>query len=274
MSLRDVVWIQLALGGVLGRAGEGLFGHVLAGLILLAAGLSGCSPKDATAEPKVQEQLERWSEMPAGSLVERRCGFSVEASLAVVCYHFVVPQSRQGEEGLNVAIAVAVLSRPDARSDRAPVLFLEGGPGGRALPDGGTTIFDSHWLVDDFAPVYQSGRSLVVVDGRGVGASRPYLGCPEALDQAWRAFGKDPANRRIGRYLDKVDQCLGRLSASGIDFGSYNSSTFAQDLADLRTALGLDTWIVYGVSYGARTALSLMNEDGGGVEAVAFVGRL
>jgi hypothetical protein len=43
-----------------------------------------------------------------------------------------------------------------------------------------------------------------------------------------------------------IQACRDRLAASGVDLAAYNSTENAADIAELRVALGIGTWNVYG----------------------------
>lgn len=49
--------------------------------------------------------------------------------------------------------------------------------------------------------------------------------------------------------------CRDRLAATGIDLASYTTAENAADIADLRVAMGIPSWDVYGVSYGLTSFL-------------------
>ena len=68
--------------------------------------------------------------------------------------------------------------------------------------------------------------------------------------------------------VDTVDACREKMFAKGIDFAFYNSITSAQDLDDLRRALGHEQWNLFGVSYGTRLALTAMRDTPAGIRSV------
>lgn len=198
------------------------------------------------------------------------CAFDLPSGVEGACYRFAVPQDWSSEDGPMLELAVAVVTQTAQVSDAPPVVYLEGGPGGPALPAAGTSGSENVWVTEDFAPVFSAGRALVLLDGRGVGASRPFLSCPEAMKQVWRDFRMPPNKRSLGAYLRDVEKCISSLSADGVVFSAYNSAQFAQDLKRLRLALGYDQWALYGVSYGAQTALAAVRADDGGIDRVIF----
>ena len=65
-----------------------------------------------------------------------------------------------------------------------------------------------------------------------------------------------------------LQACRDRLAATGVDLAAYNSTENAADIADLRVALGIDTWNVYGVSYGSRLASTVLRDHPQGIRSV------
>jgi pimeloyl-ACP methyl ester carboxylesterase len=61
---------------------------------------------------------------------------------------------------------------------------------------------------------------------------------------------------------------LGRVAATGVDLASYDTAENASDIADLRTAMGIKEWDVYGVSYGSDLALTLLRDHPEGLRSV------
>jgi pimeloyl-ACP methyl ester carboxylesterase len=56
------------------------------------------------------------------------------------------------------------------------------------------------------------------------------------------------------------------------DLGAYNSLESADDLEDLRVALHVAKWNIYGISYGTDLALTYMRRHPGGIRSVAIDG--
>jgi pimeloyl-ACP methyl ester carboxylesterase len=61
------------------------------------------------------------------------------------------------------------------------------------------------------------------------------------------------------------------MLAQGIDFAFYNSTASAQDLDDLRRALGLEQWNLFRASYGTRLALTAMRDTPAGIRGFTSV---
>ncbi len=162
----------------------------------------------------------------------------------VSCGFLRVPERHGGEDSSVLELAVMVLRARSSAPHPDPILFLQGGPGGAALSTA-ELWRESAW---------RDTRDIVLLDQRGTGYSRPNLKCPEL-------------------YLDLyagLDSCRDRLSRSGVDLRAYNSRENAADVAALRQALGVDTWNLYGVSYGTRLALTVLRDHPEGVRSVVL----
>jgi pimeloyl-ACP methyl ester carboxylesterase len=74
-----------------------------------------------------------------------------------------------------------------------------------------------------------------------------------------------------GRLLVRAaKECRDRLTADGIELSAYNTTENAADFADLRKALGIGQWNVYGYSYGTDLALTYLREHPQGIRSVAI----
>ena len=190
------------------------------------------------------------------------CQFNQPDGYQANCGYLVVPENRDDPGGTQVRLHVAVFPAATATPAADPVVYLEGGPGGHALA-GLEFSFE-----DRFAP-FLDRSALIVFDQRGVGFSTPSLSCPELrqLDIDLLDDILDPEERTV-REIAAIEECRSRLTDSGVDVTQYNSRTNAADVADLRMALGLDEWNMYGISYGTRLALTVMRDDPSGVRSV------
>ncbi len=62
--------------------------------------------------------------------------------------------------------------------------------------------------------------------------------------------------------------CGDRFRSAGIDISAYNTKENAADLADLRVALGIPSWNMYGVSYGTKLALVSLRDHPQGIRSL------
>ena len=182
---------------------------------------------------------------PAPLFAASPCAFDVPAGQKVQCGWLTVPENRLRSGGRRIRLHVAIYASRSPRPAPDPVVWLVGGPGGRAH-DLSSKLFDRV-----VAP-YLATRNFIVLDVRGTGYSQPSLSCPE--------------ERTAPGWLQACRDHLRTLA----DLSCYNSASVAADLADLRRALGIREWNVFGESYGTRLALSVLRDSPEGVRAVVL----
>ena len=165
------------------------------------------------------------------------CGF-----LTVPEKHAVNGQPAS-EKTIQVAVVKLAARSADKKTD--PVVYLHGGPGGAGISD---------YMTEQFSSLIKN-RDVYVVDQRGVGRSKPALNCP--------------------KYRGKPEQlsaCKNTLIASGVDLSAYTSLQSAWDFIELRKALKIEQWNIYGESYGTRLATTVMRESEAGIRSVILDG--
>jgi pimeloyl-ACP methyl ester carboxylesterase len=149
-----------------------------------------------------------------------------------------VPEDRPAGAGRTIELQVAVLKATGSTPAPDPVFFLSGGPGGVASAD-------FAWTAGALAELNRS-RDFVLVDQRGVGGSNA-LTCPGstlAVDDVLAPGGDE----LLSAY---VRGCLATLTG---DPALYTSDLAADDLDDVRAALGYTQVNLVGGSYGATLA--------------------
>ncbi len=193
---------------------------------------------------------------------EGDCAFTPPLGHDPTCGSLVVPENRDNPDGPEVEVAVAVFPSTADTPASDPIVYLEGGPGGNIL-EALQFEFDNR-----FGP-FLAERDVIIFDQRGVGYSMPSLDCPELrelqielLDDALTAEEYNDAE------APAVAACQSRLADEGVDLAAYNSESNAADVADLRIALGIDEWNLYGISYGTRLALTTMRDHPEGIRSV------
>jgi pimeloyl-ACP methyl ester carboxylesterase len=235
---------------------------VAAALLLALVGFSACggddssvpnppaakfarSPCPGKGEEKlpapVQEALEQEE-----ALKEARCGF------------LEVPENRSKSDGRTIRLAVAVVPAESKKAAPDPVVFLSGGPGYAAILQADVAVEIG----------LNRDRDLILVDQRATPLNEPTLTCPE-YDRA-RAQVQLPYDAASSERRQEVGAraCRDRLAAKGIDLGAYNTTENAADVADLRKAMGIREWNVYGFSYGTDLTLTYMREHPEGIRSV------
>jgi len=221
---------------------------VAVALSLAAAGGTDLDGRGPTAAPRSRDP----------ELVPRECELAPDFSVTVECSWLLVPMDRDKPRGETIRLAVAVLKSSAAQPAPDPVVYLEGGPGGFVVED-----------LESFAdePFLES-RDLILFDQRGTGLSEPDLECPEREEAVVRNLGRDePYRERLADFRDATKQCRTRITDAGIDLDVFDTEASAADLADLRVALGVDGWNLWGISYGTRLALATMRSHPEGIRS-------
>lgn len=182
---------------------------------------------------------------PDGIYETADCPF--DAGPQVECGYLTVPENRAIADSPAIQLAVAILFAPEGGVE-APIVYLEGGPGGSPL----ATFDPAEW---DYP--FTRNRDLIFIDQRGTGFSFPSLDCPEMSAEDVDLSQENPER-----------DCRDRLAAEGIDLTAYHTAENAADIAALRAALGIEEWNLLGISYGTRLALEVMRAYPDGIRSV------
>ncbi|HLJ69076.1 MAG TPA: alpha/beta hydrolase [Chloroflexota bacterium] len=206
---------------------------------------------------------------PAPRFDAASCPFKMGAGLQegkdVRCGYLVVPEDHANPSGPTIKLAVAIFKSRHPAADGTPVFFLNGGPGGATVSELGPVISASN--ID----VVVGDHDLVLLDQRGTGLSRPSLSCKELDTLTARTMNRKLTLAQAEALdLKTVAQCRARLAASGVNLSAYTTLQDANDVADLRVALGYASVNLYGISYGTRLALSVMRSFPQGIRSVVL----
>jgi pimeloyl-ACP methyl ester carboxylesterase len=159
------------------------------------------------------------------------------------CGTFEVPENREARAGRRIRLNVVILPALEPPAAPDAITLLAGGPG--------EAVTGSAAFVASFLAPLRTKRDILLVDQRGTGGSAglecDLYGDPARL-QAW-----------LGDFFPAsvVRSCREALSPKA-DLGSYTTAAFADDLDELRAALGYRQLDILGGSYGTRAALVYM----------------
>jgi pimeloyl-ACP methyl ester carboxylesterase len=170
-----------------------------------------------------------------GALIEDRdCWTPTLLDAGARCGLITVPGSYGDSTRPSRLVAFAIkppLAGSDAGND--PVVLLIGGPGLSATYYSEIDGYDDGDL--DFL---NEDREVILVDYRGLGESEPQADCAPSPD---------------------LSECRARLDASGLG-PELRSATIVRDIDLLLDALGHQSVILYGESWGTRLALTMMRD--------------
>jgi pimeloyl-ACP methyl ester carboxylesterase len=155
------------------------------------------------------------------------------------CGTITVPLDRSGAVPGKVKLFFERDRVPGSGSNSTIAVF----PGG---PGAATSVYGSSFLAD-FGK-RRGKHDLLLLDQRGTGRS-DYLDCDVALTPRYYAPPSED-DHLLGKT---VQRCAKKLGARR---GLYTTRETVQDLEDVREALGIDKFILYGVSYGTREAMA------------------
>jgi pimeloyl-ACP methyl ester carboxylesterase len=192
--------------------------------VLAVAAAAGVSAQNRARVPRVSLEPCRWQDVPEGA----RCGV------------VAVPEDRTATGGRTVPLRVVVLPALRRRHQPEPLVVFSGGPGQSVTRNAAA------WGASR-AGVWAQ-RDLVLIDLRGTGASQP-LDCP------WGGGDDDPQGW-FGDILPlgQVRACRALL-APRADLRRYTAEQMADDVDDVRAALGYERLNLQGSSWGTRLAL-------------------
>ena len=185
----------------------------------------------------------------------------IAVGVAARCGTFSVYENRVAKAGRKIDLNIVMIpaAGPDAAGD--PVFWLEGGPGGAATQAIGP-------VTQQYFKGIRADHDLVFIDQRGTGQSNP-LKCDD--------IGETPAN--IDRYfgplfpIESIRACRQKLEKIA-DLTQYSTAIAADDLDDVRAALGYERINLAGASYGTLTALVYIRRHPSHVRSAFLIGTV
>lgn len=172
-------------------------------------------------------------------------GEKVDAEFGVL----VVPENRHDPQSNLIELAF-VRFKSTAKTPGDPIVYLAGGPGGSGVG----TAMGSRF------PLFMAMREIgdvIAFDQRGTANSKPYLSCPLRLD-----IPLDIAPSREALVKAIRERSRGCMffwhDLQRVDLTAYNTNESADDLEDLRKALGAKQLSLWSISYGTHLALAML----------------
>ncbi|MGA9773797.1 MAG: alpha/beta hydrolase [Blastocatellia bacterium] len=158
----------------------------------------------------------------------------------------LVPENRLNPNSRLIELAF-VRFKSTAQKPGPPIIYLAGGPGGSGIGTARGTRF----------PLFMAMREIgdvIALDQRGVGASKPNLICLQSINYP---VDRAPDRREALELFRKQSRaCRDGWLGKGVDLTGYNTNQSADDLDDLRKALGAEKISLWAISYGTHLALA------------------
>ncbi|HKV32860.1 MAG TPA: alpha/beta hydrolase [Pyrinomonadaceae bacterium] len=159
----------------------------------------------------------------------------------------LVPEKR-GDPNSNLIELAFVRFKSTSKNPGPPIVYLAGGPGGSGIGTATGSRF----------PLFMALREIgdvIAFDQRGTGYSKPNLGCYERL-----IIPIDVVPSRAVAVEELRKNARGCIEywrdIQRVDLTGYNTNESADDLEDLRKALGAKQISLWSISYGTHLALT------------------
>lgn len=173
-----------------------------------------------------------------------------------------VPEKRGKTDSRLIKIAF-IRFRSISASPKSPIVYLAGGPGSSGIATARGARFSMFMALRDVGDV-------IVLDQRGVGQSIPNLTCSNSLDLPLDQL----ASQAI--YLEAFGRaskdCAKHWVDQGLDLTGYNTVENADDIEDLRRALGVSKINIVGISYGTHLGLVTLKRHRKSIERAVLAG--
>ena len=178
----------------------------------------------------------------------------------ISCY--LIPVLKETSNPSNGKFYLAVASAPPLhKTKQPPLLYLHGGPGIATLENVPRYLQSKTWKM------LREKRQIVFFDYRGTGFSEPVL-CKDMEDSLVQ-FSKLNSKAASESYkISLYKKCRTQLLSEGIHVFSFNSAQLAYDAEAIRRSLQIDSWSVYGVSFGTTVTLNLLRNNGKHINSI------
>ncbi len=235
-----------------GWAGRGVVGIGLWLLVvpLLSAQEPGGGQQPADGEDTIA--IERGTFIAAGRRVNVDLG-TLE-----------VPENRENRDSRTLELSF-VRFKSTSPNPGSPIVYLAGGPGGSGI---GAARGNRGRL---FLALRQVA-DVIALDQRGTGAAAASLACPS---KAIKALPLDrPGDPDVYTPLARqaAFACVRHMEDQGIDLAGYTTYASADDLDDLRRALGAEKLTLWGISYGTHLALATARRHPSSIDRMILAG--
>jgi pimeloyl-ACP methyl ester carboxylesterase len=191
----------------------------------------------------------------APTFYRHTCAEQLNAPKGTRCGIVVVPENRTHSDGKTIGLNVMVLVATGGPRQNDAIFEIAGGPG-QPTADANGLDFST------IAGTAHASRDIVLVDQRGTGGSRPL--------QCDLYPGSGPARYFAPEWPTDIYEKCGERLGSIADLSQYSTDNAADDLDDVRVALGYDRVDLLGGSYGTSVALVYMRRHAAHVRSAVL----
>ncbi len=185
----------------------------------------------------------------------------------VICGTVEMPLDHRSPDGQKINIAFNLYKSHSLTPAPDPVIYLHGGPGDGTVSRVARTV--------GFFEHLRGRRDIIAIDERGVDSSAPEMDCYSTLGAQLEPVveARIKGVEMPGLEQDFVKGCLSELDAKGIDYSLINTEQNAMDVPAVMSALGYDSYNIYGVSYGTKLTMEILRQDPPGIRSAVIDGN-
>lgn len=185
----------------------------------------------------------------------------------VICGRIEVPIDHRAPDGPKIDIAFNLYKAHSLTPEPDPVIYLHGGPGGGTVSKVARTV--------SFFEHLRGRRDIIAIDERGVDASAPEMDCYTTLGAQLGSVVEEKISHAEVPSLneDFIKGCLDELEAKGIDYSLINTEQNAMDVPAVMSALGYESYNIYGISYGTKLTMEILRQDPPGIRSAIIDGN-
>jgi pimeloyl-ACP methyl ester carboxylesterase len=187
---------------------------------------------------------------------ERPCRLLMDATPAAfgLCSTLTVPLDYDDPDGASLELFLARIPALTAEPLPDPLVLINGGPGGSAV--------DLYLQTRSAFEEIRRERDILLLDQRGTGRSLLGLDCELGEDFALETATPDEVRAAVAACI----------AAFPNDPRFFTTSVAVRDLDLLRETLGIQSWNIYGVSYGTRVGQHYLRRYGEHVRTLVLDG--
>jgi pimeloyl-ACP methyl ester carboxylesterase len=175
------------------------------------------------------------------------------------CFRFAVPENRRHPTARKLGLYVAYFPAY-GETETDAIAPLDGGPG-----EGSATQMQGYFSARDVR-LLRKRHGMLFVDERGTGLSDA-IDCPTQWTQP-QSYVDEPVPLLTETELRRCRSALARRA----DLNDYNTTAVADDLDEIRSALGIDKLTLMGFSGGTLTAQVYVRRYPSRVRAIVMGG--
>ncbi len=173
----------------------------------------------------------------------------------------IVPENRNDPKSRLIELSF-VRFKSTAKNPGSPVIYLAGGPGGSGISTARGSRFPLFMAMREFGDV-------IAFDQRGTGLSGAMPCDSDTKLPLDKALNETDLNAFA---VKQVKKCADKWRGEGVDTNAYNTNENADDIEDLRQALGAKKVSLWAISYGTTLALTTIKRHGNNIDRAILAG--